>query len=221
MAEFWLIRHAQASFGAADYDNLSDLGHEQARALGVALRDLGLRPEVVVIGGQRRHRQTWAGINATLGFTADIQVNPGFNEFDFAGLLNARYRGQATPKDLHTDRRKHFTELRACVLEWQRDEIPDPPETYVAFSARVSAARHQAMRSGAGVVLAISSGGPIGQTVADIMQAPADAMIRVQLQTKNCSVSRFIITPRAEHLSSFNETPHITAANADRLMTYS
>ena len=38
---FHLIRHAQASFGAADYDNLSDLGHRQSQALGAALKRQG------------------------------------------------------------------------------------------------------------------------------------------------------------------------------------
>ncbi len=31
MSELYLVRHAQASFGAANYDQLSDLGHQQSR----------------------------------------------------------------------------------------------------------------------------------------------------------------------------------------------
>ena len=46
-------------------------------------------------------------------------------------------------------------------------------------------------------------------------------MIRLQLQIKNCSLCRIVVTPRGEHLGTFNETPHITAANAARLLTYS
>ncbi|MEC8667907.1 MAG: histidine phosphatase family protein, partial [Pseudomonadota bacterium] len=34
MPTLYLIRHGQASFGADDYDVLSPIGHEQARALG-------------------------------------------------------------------------------------------------------------------------------------------------------------------------------------------
>lgn len=221
MAELWLIRHAQASFGAADYDKLSELGHEQSRELGQALVALGARPDAVFIGAQQRHRETWEGINEALGFPTDPGVLPGFNEFDFGGLLNARYRGQERPADLHTDRRLHFKTLRETVLEWQRGEIIDPPEPYAAFAARVRDARAQAIAQDHEQVIVVTSGGAIGQSVAEVMDAPADAMIRLQLQIKNCSLCRIVVTPRGEHLGTFNETPHITAANAARLLTYS
>lgn len=221
MPTLLLIRHAQASFGAADYDKLSELGHAQSRALGQALKTLGLVPDAVCLGAQRRHAETWEGINQALGHTAPPRILPGFNEFDFGGLLEARYAGRPRPDNLHTDRRAHFKALRETVLEWQRGEITDPPESYAAFTARVRAARSEAMREGHETVLVVSSGGAIGQTVGEIMGAPADAMIRLQLQIKNCAMSRLIITPRAAHLSSFNETPHITAANEARLLTYS
>ena len=34
MSVLLLVRHGQASWGSADYDVLSDLGHEQSRLLG-------------------------------------------------------------------------------------------------------------------------------------------------------------------------------------------
>ena len=221
MAELWLIRHAQASFGAADYDKLSELGHEQSRELGHALVALGARPDGVFIGAQRRHRETWEGINEALGFATDPGVLPGFNEFDFGGLLNARYRGKERPTDLHTDRRLHFKTLRETVLEWQKGEIADPPEPYATFAERVRDARRQATAGTPEQVIVVTSGGAIGQSVAEVMGAPADAMIRLQLQIKNCLLCRIVVTPRGEHLGTFNETPHITAANAARLLTYS
>lgn len=221
MPEIWLIRHAQASFGAADYDKLSALGHEQSRALGFALKALGAEPDAVFIGAQRRHRETWEGINTALGFPTAPGILPGFNEFDFGGLLNARYRGKERPTTLHSDRRLHFKMLRETVLEWQRGEIMDPPEPYAAFAERVRDARAQATAGKPEQVIVVTSGGAIGQTVAEVMGAPADAMIRLQLQIKNCSLCRIVVTPRGEHLGTFNETPHITAANAARLLTYS
>ena len=32
MAQFYLVRHGQASFGTDNYDRLSELGHQQARS---------------------------------------------------------------------------------------------------------------------------------------------------------------------------------------------
>lgn len=218
--QLWLIRHAQASFGTADYDVLSELGHAQSRALGEALLAQGLVPDVVCIGAQRRHRETWEGINDALGLSLRPQVLPGFNEFDFTGLLEARHAHRARPEGLHTDRRTHFKTLRDTVLEWQRGEITAPPEAFEAFSARVEGARREAAALGSRV-LVVSSGGAIGHSIGALMGAPPDAMIRLQLQTKNCSMSRIITSAKGEHLSTFNETPHITAANEAQLLTYS
>ena len=56
-----LVRHGQASFGAADYDELSALGEEQSRLLGASLAARGVRPDVVLRGSMQRHRQTADG----------------------------------------------------------------------------------------------------------------------------------------------------------------
>ena len=62
MGELYLIRHAQASFGAKNYDKLSKLGYEQSIALGKALSEQGVMPDVWVRGDMRRHCETAEGI---------------------------------------------------------------------------------------------------------------------------------------------------------------
>jgi broad specificity phosphatase PhoE len=42
MGQLYLIRHGQASFGAEDYDNLSELGHQQAQQLGAYFKQKNL-----------------------------------------------------------------------------------------------------------------------------------------------------------------------------------
>ena len=42
MAELVLIRHGQASFGADDYDKLSDMGWRQSRWLGEYFAERGV-----------------------------------------------------------------------------------------------------------------------------------------------------------------------------------
>lgn len=221
-AMFHLVRHAQASFGAADYDNLSELGHRQSEALGAALKAQGVVPDAVFIGAQKRHRQTWEGMERALQTGLDPVVLPGWNEFDFGGLLEARFAGRDDrPDDLHTDRKTHFRILRDTVLEWQREEIDNPPESFAAFTTRVREAREIIAGSGATTPVAVSSGGAIGRTLADVLDAPAEQMILLQLQVKNCAVARFVMARGNTWMHGFNETPHITAENEQDMLTYS
>ena len=221
MAELFLIRHAQASFGAANYDRLSPLGHEQSVALGRALKAQGLAPTAFWTGTLARHRETLDGLLAGLGTDAKPQTHPGFNEFDFTALLNARHAGKAAPENMHTERKSHFRTLRDTVLEWERDEIDAPPESWASFTARTRDAMRAAMNPDHKQTIAISSGGPIGRIVADTLACPPGQQIRLQLQTRNCSVTRFVYSAKAIYLNGFNETPHINAANQERLLTYS
>ena len=221
MGELYLIRHAQASFGAENYDKLSELGHEQSIALGEALFERGIIPDVWVMGDMRRHRETIEGIAQGMGTSNPAPlIHSGLNEFDFTGLLNACYFGQPAPDNMHNDRKTHFRLLRQTVLAWQRNEIENPPETWDAFVNRIEEARQFIVAQDEQKVLALSSGGAIGQMVAATLKTKAEQQIKLQLQIKNCSVSRFIFTSSAFYLHGFNETPHITTAT-QRLLTYS
>ncbi|MBU5895007.1 histidine phosphatase family protein, partial [Vibrio cholerae O1] len=67
MGTLYLVRHGQASFGAEDYDQLSERGTAQSQRLGAYWRERGLRFDAVYTGTLRRHEQTLAGIADGLG----------------------------------------------------------------------------------------------------------------------------------------------------------
>ena len=58
MAELVLVRHGQASFGADDYDRLSELGWQQSRWLGEYFRERGAAFDLILRGSLRRHAET-------------------------------------------------------------------------------------------------------------------------------------------------------------------
>ncbi|MAU92474.1 MAG: phosphoglycerate mutase [Flammeovirgaceae bacterium TMED32] len=221
MAELYLIRHAQASFGADDYDKLSKLGQKQSYALGQALAIQGVRPDIWIRGDMRRHRETIKGIAKGMGLdTVKTEIHAGLNEYDFTGLLNARYLRNPAPENMHTDRKTHFRTLRETVLEWQADCIENPPETWVDFEQRIEGARKFIMREGANTVLALSSGGAISQMISAALETPKEIQIRLQLQMKNCAVNRFIFTRKGFYVHGFNESPHVTQ-ETNHFLTYS
>ncbi|MFO7567593.1 MAG: histidine phosphatase family protein [Enhygromyxa sp.] len=98
MSTLYVVRHAQASMFAANYDALSELGREQARRLGLQwaerLQAAG-RPgfDAVFCGPAQRHLDTAALVGA--GFASaglsfpKQQIIPGFDEHDGQGMVLA------------------------------------------------------------------------------------------------------------------------------------
>lgn len=216
MAELLVIRHGQASFGAANYDVLSDLGHRQARAAGAWLRDVDWVPDRVITGTLNRQIDTGQG----MGFDPTPETHAGLNEYDFSALLEARFP-DGLPELVTADRKVHFRTLRETVFAWQRGEIASPYETWDAFVARVEAARAFAVDTSAKRVLVISSGGVIGQLVAASLNAPAAHMMNLNLQIKNAAMTRFVFSGSLFSLNEFNATPHYATPESADLMSYS
>lgn len=215
MAELLLVRHAQASFGARNYDALSQLGHRQSALLGGLLRDRGWTPDRIVTGALLRQRDTATG----MGLPAQ-ETQPGFDEYDFHDLLACRFPG-GIPAEVMQDRKTHFRTLRETLRMWQAGTLAGVAESWDAFGARVAQAVAGATRDGAQRVLVISSGGPIGWLVAATLGAPAEAMIALNLQIKNTAMTRFVFNRRIRYLSGFNETPHLDGPEQADMLSYS
>ncbi|NBT74061.1 MAG: histidine phosphatase family protein, partial [Betaproteobacteria bacterium] len=62
MGTLYLVRHGQASFGAQNYDQLSERGRQQSVQLGNYWRQRGLTFDAILTGTLQRHLQTWQGI---------------------------------------------------------------------------------------------------------------------------------------------------------------
>lgn len=216
MAELVLVRHGQAAFGQENYDQLSDLGVEQAILAGDALRAMGWVPDRLISGTLERQRDTLSALQ----FEGRAEEHAGFNEYDFGDLLRAKYKGNV-PELVKGDRKVHFRTLRETVFEWQDDQLDDPYETWGQFETRVAEALKFATDTDARRVLVVSSGGVIGQLVASTMQAPKRMMMEVNLQIKNASITRFVFSKGRVFMTGMNATPHLDHTDTQHLMTYS
>ena len=210
MSHVWLIRHGQASFGADDYDKLSELGVRQARMLGVFLARRGERPERLLCGTLKRQRETAAALAEGLAEggveVPELEIHAGFNENDADALIaDWIARGGDVPnKD---DRKGYYRIMVKALFAWHRGEI-DGSESFVSYEARVAEALALAAE-GARPSFAVSSGGTIGQMVRKLMEAPPAQAARLQMQIKNSSYTRLAGRPERLSLLSFNETPHL------------
>ncbi|SER07688.1 Broad specificity phosphatase PhoE [Solimonas aquatica] len=228
MGTIYLIRHGQASFGSHRYDCLSALGEQQARVLGEALRQRGLRPDRVLAGGMQRHHQTAAHCLAAMALPPSVQEDRRWDEFDHEAIVAAlqpRYRDpaalQADLAQAENPRRAFQALFQQALQRWMSGTHDgDYAESWPAFRARVEQAllslRESLSRSQTALVF--SSGGPISAVVRQQLMLGDAATLRLNAVLANAALTKLIYSERDLYLSTVNEHSHFEAAPA--LLTY-
>lgn len=231
MAELLLVRHAQASFHAADYDCLSALGEQQSRWLGEHFAARGTGFDGVVTGTLRRHHQTLAGIRQGLGLSAmepDLQL-PGLDEYEFRALVaafEATDPGHPLVQARHADKRDKrafYRVLRLALQAWSEGGLPGPlPESWEGFRARVdaAAAAMQDLSSRCARILAIGSGGAMATLLGGRLGLSPPHIVDLNLQVKNTSVSHFFVNREKFLLATWNAVPHLDLPGREAAITY-
>jgi broad specificity phosphatase PhoE len=232
MSNIYLIRHGQASFGAADYDALSPLGFEQARVLGerlaLRLRD-DVRPLHAFAGNMRRHRETAATCLAALAHAGEPAIDAGFNEYDHEQVIDCyepRYRDRALMQaELRqaADPRRAFQQMfESAVARWTGGEYDaDYRESWPVFRARCQAALRQVIEATPrdGTALVFTSGGTITALCQGIMDLSNGAAFRLNWTLANAGLTKLRAGAGGVHLITLNEQSQFEGEHA-ALLTY-
>lgn len=224
MGTLYLVRHGQASFGADDYDQLSTLGHRQARRLGEYWRERGVTFDAVLTGTLKRHRETWEGIAQGLGVDPDdVLPWPGLDEYDSEAVIATIHPEKLAKPDSPEKYRHHFRLLRDGLRAWMSGKTePAGMPTYIDFLAGVTTALdHVRSKHHGAKVLAVSSGGPISTAVGHVLGTPAETTIELNLRIRNTSVTEFAFTPKRHMLLTYNTLPHLDGPAYEEWVTYS
>jgi broad specificity phosphatase PhoE len=220
-----LVRHGQASFGAANYDQLSTLGQAQCKALGRHWAERGQTFAAVFTGSLMRHRQSLAAIAEALPGLPAAQERPGLNEYDSEALVRALHPGDLPPPSTPEAYRQHFRLLRQALAAWMAGEIaPAGMPSWTQWQADIAAVLVE-VRSGfhGQQVLVVSSGGPISTAAAQVLQAPPATVIELNLRLRNSALCETVFTPKRHSLFSFNTLPHLeqlAAEERERWITF-
>jgi broad specificity phosphatase PhoE len=235
MATIYLVRHGQASFGAEDYDRLSQIGWQQGRVLGRALRCLQAataKPQLVFGGTLRRHRETVEAMTSGFGDGLPaMQVASGFDEFDHVALIH-RHRPQwqdhsVMARDLAASiapAKMFQVEFVAAVQRWASGCFDhEYAESWPGFKARVLAALDEAISDAAGSdLLVATSGGPIAVIVQALLDLSDERTLDLNSMIANTSVTRVLYSGRRRcsrgcqsgrrrSLAVFNNYSHLEA----------
>lgn len=226
MGQVFLVRHGQASFGAADYDNLSPTGVEQARVLGRWFAQCGHRFTRVVTGGLKRHRQT---ADACLGAIPDSQrpstlsADPQFDEYDHDDVLT-RHR-ERDPVAAHDEGESNAAMeqfFRAAMDRWMAGgHDGEYRESWTKFRARcVNGLSKIVDESGASQsVLVFTSGGPIAVICQQVLGLSDRQTANLTWSLANASVTKLLYKPGRVSLSYLNSFAHLEHG-APKSITY-
>lgn len=209
MGQILLVRHGQASWGAADYDVLSETGEEQASVVGAALADL--RPDLVVHGAMKRQRRTAELAIAAAGWDAPVREDDRWDEMDHLAVLAA----EPAPFEGEPDKRQFQAWFEKATTRWtsgDHDHVYE--ETFPDFRARVSDALADLAEVGTAVV--VTSGGPISSVTSQLLEADVATYTRLAPVVVNASVTTVVSGRRGLTLVAFNEHRHL----AGDLLTY-
>jgi broad specificity phosphatase PhoE len=224
MPSILLIRHAQASFGTADYDKLSQRGQAQTDALVAGLERRRIRADRVVSGGLRRQRDTAVPCAAAAG--VELEIDERWDEYvdrDILGHHSDVAAGlEQQPGDAPLSSREFQEILNRALKAWiAAGEGGPAEETWPQFLERATAALGE-VAAGLGkgqTALVVSSGGVIAALSASLMGLPPEALVAFNHVSINTGMTKLVVGRGGTTLVSANEHAHLEEADAS-LVTY-
>ena len=229
MAAVYLVRHGQAGFGKANYDQLSDTGHLQGELVGKSLALRSVDAPHVIHGAMQRHRETLQAAQKHWQSGTVAAEMAGFNEFDSDDVIACAYPEFSDKAVLgawvmaQPNRRKAFQELFAnAVQRWTSGEHDSNYlESWGHFTGRVRDALQQLMvRADGQDAVVFTSGGPITAIAQYCLNLTDDKAFDMNWPLLNGGITQLLYSRSGRlSLASFNEQQHLAQAGK-HFLTY-
>lgn len=233
MSTLYLIRHGQASFGKANYDQLSELGERQMRLLGEYWVKWGIKLDALYSGSLERQTKSAELVREVYAQTGKHLPEPiilkEFNEYETRHLLSGSLSlvikenpeiaklvqeiSQSGPIDL-VNNKKTFQKIFAKAMDlWVEEKLKLPGmESWREFIARVNRGIAKVMKEqGSGKTIAVfTSGGPVSAVMQRALALTDKTALELGWVIANASVSEFRYSGEKFSLVSFNALPHLS-----------
>jgi broad specificity phosphatase PhoE len=219
-----LVRHGQASFGAADYDVLSEVGRRQADITAASLAERDYHPARLLSGTLRRQQETAAAFGA-LG-APDLEVDPRWDEFLTDDVLahhsDSALRIEGDGAGATLTNRSFQAALEPALAEWVAHAERSPTsQTWPQFSGAAPAALEELaadLDTGETAVI-VTSGGAIAAAVGAVLGAPAEVFAALNRSLVNAGVTKLVIGATGINVLTVNDHSHLELVDRE-LVTY-
>ena len=238
MGRLLLARHGQASFLAADYDQLSPLGVRQAYRLGEHWAARTLHVDRAVSGPHERQKDTAAQVAKAfwregLAFPK-TEIRAEFAEYDGDAImrvglplllardeplrrLNAAFESATSSSQRHATFQRVFELVQTA---WAHNQFAAPGlEPWQTFAARVNAGLDRLILESppAATIVVFTSGGPIALAMQRALQLSTALTLQTSWMSRNASWSEFLFSGKRFTLSTFNAFEHLDPTD---MLTY-
>jgi len=234
MATIYLIRHGQASFGAENYDKLSELGCRQAVVVGEYFRDSAVNFDAVYSGDLSRQRETARLAIASQPNEVPHHIDPRFNEIQndaqlkylMPEVLKINPTIQALVEKGLSSSKDYQKVIDAVFNYWVSPACAD---TRIQSWAEYSGAVRQAVadvvndQGGGKTVGIFTSGGTLATIVAQVLGLGGEQTYQLYEPIFNGSVTQLFYSRTKISLSYFNDCSFLRILGSQRgenLITY-
>ncbi len=217
MSSLTLIRHGQASFAEARYDELTDLGIAQSRALGDWARERAVPWSVLRHGPRRRQADTAHGLVQASGLPLRVEVDHGLDEFAegeeilgaAAGLCGRPMFGPDAP--VRSERLRCY---ESAYQAWARGELslggrPAYPDFRLQVRHWLDATTGADGAPGGQQVAVVTSAGVISAVVCEVLGLPDAHWTALMRVIQNASMTEVLFSRGRRGLRSFNCSGHL------------
>ena len=234
MATIYVVRHGQASFGAENYDKLSELGCRQAQVVGEYFRDTGVQFDAVYSGDLSRQRETARLALASQPADVAHHIDPRFNEIQndeqiqlLTPVVTERNPAIKALIEKGLSESKDYQKVIEAVFNyWVSPDCDDSRiQSWADYSGGVHQALDDVMREqGGGKTIGIfTSGGTLATLVAHVLGLGPDQTYQLYEPAMNCAVTQLFYNRNKVSLSYFNDCSFLrvrSAVEGENLVTY-
>ncbi len=227
MAIIYLIRHGQASFGAENYDKLSELGCRQAVVVGEYFRDNDIQFDAVYSGDLSRQRETARLAIASQSKKVPHHIDARFNEIQNDAQLKCLMPEvvkinptiQALVEKGLSSSKDYQKVIDAVFNYWVSPACKEPRiQSWADFSADTRQAIADIIQDqGGGKTIGVfTSGGTLATIVAQVLGLGGAQTYQFYEPILNCSVTRLFYSRSKISLSYFNDCSFLQVLGKQR-----
>lgn len=229
MSKLYFFRHAQASYGASNYDQLSPKGEEQSAILGEYLVEKKYKFDKVFVGPLERQKHTFEIISNIYKKNNKTLPNPilikGLREHRgpsamrkvLPKLIKSNPQVEKWYAEIELDpklmKRNSLLTFQYFMDEWSLGKIDVPEiQSWAAFRSAVRNGLNTILENTqkGETVASFTSGGTISAITAEALNIQDEKMVStMNFSVRNTSFTSFLYSKKQFNLLSFNELPHL------------